>query len=79
MPPLTTALPKSQEEPERPLTMIVTMQQLISQQHFNLSLRPHLKTNVKTIMYSWGKTQQERKSIQAVGRSSSQRPESHIS
>lgn len=57
MPLLTTALAKDQEQLELLLTMIVTMQQLTSQQRFNLkpSLSARLKKNVMTIMYSWVK------------------------
>lgn len=54
MPLLTTALSKDQQKPELTLTMIVTMQQLISQPLFGLSLSAHLKTNVTKIMFSWG-------------------------
>lgn len=54
MPLLTTAQPKDQKEPELPWTMIVIIQQLMSQQHFHPSPSAHLKMNVKMIMCSWG-------------------------
>lgn len=53
MPLLTTVLPKDQDQPELSLTMTVTMPQLMSQHHLNLTL--HLKKNVQMIMYLWDK------------------------
>ncbi|XP_078118203.1 uncharacterized protein LOC144525348 isoform X1 [Sander vitreus] len=57
----TTTQPEDQVEPELQLTMIVTMLRFMSQQPFNLKLclSAHLKTNVQTIMCSWGKVKRE--------------------
>lgn len=68
MPLLTTSVPKDREEPEQPLTMIVTMPQLISQKHLNLNLYPiaHLKMTVRMIMCLWGKQKQEKKFLWAT-------------